>query len=343
MVTLERRRSTSRPVLVRRVTVTSYNTVRRQLQRFLFSAMRRRPSCHVLPLVTLLCCCAGASRSGVSHGMSRGPRHVAPFRLSLRGGATAAADERAARQPVDDVEGQETEQDAGVNASNCGDGMISKHEEQTDGEYGGGNPGGEPGGRPSLEHASSVLDDGGTATPLQQDAVETVDVLENGEAPAAQGEQQEETQVRLSADNGRNPEVPRDRSTREAVCTIMVSNLPQDCKAREVYSLVRFFEGFRFSTLFQPPRHRSMSAFVTFRTPEAASGMRTRCMRTEQRARTRGLGSGESAPVCDTVWWCVSCMCVYLDVYACVRVCVRAHTRTHTRTRAMRRLRETRT
>lgn len=54
------------------------------------------------------------------------------------------------------------------------------------------------------------------------------------------------------------------------ICTIVVQGLPEDCKAREVYAMARFFEGFKFSTLFKPGNKRHMNAFVTFRSSSAA-------------------------------------------------------------------------
>ncbi|EKX54136.1 hypothetical protein GUITHDRAFT_100384 [Guillardia theta CCMP2712] len=51
-------------------------------------------------------------------------------------------------------------------------------------------------------------------------------------------------------------------------CSLFLSGIPYDCRAREIYNMFRLFPGFRYSTL-----HRNgkiLVAFVTFETPDQA-------------------------------------------------------------------------
>jgi hypothetical protein len=127
-----------------------------------------------------------------------------------------------------------------------------------------------------------VLGSDGAATSFQQATTGQAVAFENEERPEKAQEAEQEVDWREDRARGEGwiPD-ERDRAAtvpfREiepGVCTIRISNLPDDCKPREVYCLVRFLQGFRFLTLFRPPRHRSMSAFVTFRTPGDAAGMK---------------------------------------------------------------------
>jgi hypothetical protein len=74
-------------------------------------------------------------------------------------------------------------------------------------------------------------------------------------------------------------------------CTVIISGLPEDCRPREVYNLVRFFPGFRFLTILAPRKHRSVSSFVTFRTRQDANAAIQRLHQTAFDPGSDGSGS----------------------------------------------------
>lgn len=74
-------------------------------------------------------------------------------------------------------------------------------------------------------------------------------------------------------------------------CTVIISGLPEDCRPREVYNLVRFFSGFRFLTILAPRKHRSVSSFVTFRTRQDAHAAIQRLHQTAFDPGADGRGS----------------------------------------------------
>jgi hypothetical protein len=262
----------------------------------------RRQTYHVLHPVLVSCgfmlmSCIGTSHSGVAHELSRANSFFPPlllsFRLSLRGGRNF--DEPFAGLQDEDLTAKE-KQDAGVNVSANvlmpGDEIISGYQ-VTAGEDGELQE--QRGEEPSPLQASGtadgiairasvgacVLSSDGAATSSQQATTGEAVAFENEERPEKANEAEREVDWREDRARGegwipdeRDHAAPgRFREIETGVCTIRISNLPDDCKPREVYAMVRFFQGFRFLTLFRPPRHRSMSAFVTFQTPGDAAGM----------------------------------------------------------------------